>query len=254
MLLQISGWLVVIGSSSALVLLSFFFLLFLQNSRRKFQYEQEIQLIQANFQKTLLETQLEIQEQTFLQISQEIHDNIGQVLSLVRLNVNRLSTTGNEERIRQTDQLLGQAITDLRHLSHNLNSDYLKRSGLVEALSQLVSNLERTGKFATSFSCQSDLAALGAEASIILYRIVQEVVNNIIKHADATHLSLSLSEEASGTLITVTDNGKGFDTLAVRGGIGLKNILDRARMIGGQVDIQSGIGEGTTVRILVQRS
>jgi signal transduction histidine kinase len=134
----------------------FFFLLFLQNSRRKFQYEQELQLIQTRFEKTLLETQLEIQEQTFTQISQEIHDNIGQVLSLVRLNVNRFSVAVDEEKINQTDRLLGQAITDLRQLSHNLNSDYLQRAGLMEALAQLLNNLERTGKFTTKFSCYAD--------------------------------------------------------------------------------------------------
>jgi len=235
-------------------LLMFFFLLFLQNSRRRFQYKQDLQLIRTRFEKTLLETQLEIQEQTFTQISQEIHDNIGQVLSLVRLNVNRLSAAGNEESISQTDSLLGRAITDLRHLSHNLNSDYLKRSGLTEALAQLLNNLERTGKFTTSFACDTDTAHFADDSSIILYRIVQEVVNNIIKHADASHIAISISEDKTSTFITVADNGKGFDTTAVEGGIGLKNILSRVQMIGGSVDIKSAINKGTTVTININKA
>jgi signal transduction histidine kinase len=254
MLLQISGWFIVIGSASLLVLLSFFFLLFLQNSRRKFQYEQELQLIQTKFENTLLETQLEIQEQTFTQISQEIHDNIGQVLSLVRLNVKRLSSPENEESINQTDHLLGQAITDLRHLSHNLNSDYLQRAGLMEALSQLLSNLERTGKFSTKFSGYADEIKLRNDATIIIYRIVQEVINNIIKHADATHVSISVDENNGLLYIVVTDNGKGFDAAVVKGGIGLKNILSRAQMIGATVDIKSEVGSGTSVTITTKNN
>lgn len=254
MLLQISGWFIVIGSASLLVLLMFFFLLFLQNSRRRFQYKQDLQLIQTRFEKTLLETQLEIQEQTFTQISQEIHDNIGQVLSLVRLNVSRLSSAGNEESISQTDRLLGQAITDLRHLSHNLNSDYLKRSGLVEALAQLLNNLERTGKFTTSFTRDADAEHFTDDDSIILYRIVQEVINNIIKHADASRIAIDISDDKTSTFITVSDNGRGFDTTVVEGGIGLKNILSRAQMIGGSVDIKSVANQGTTVTITVNKT
>jgi len=254
MLLQISGWFIVIGSASLLVLLMFFFLLFLQNSRRRFQYKQDLQLIQTRFEKTLLETQLEIQEQTFTQISQEIHDNIGQVLSLVRLNVNRLSSAGNEESINQTDRLLGRAITDLRHLSHNLNSDYLKRSGLAEALAQLLNNLERTGKFTTSFSCHADAEHFTDDGSIILYRIVQEVINNIIKHADANHIAISISEDKTSTFITVADNGKGFDASVVKGGIGLKNILSRAQMIGASVNIKSAVNKGTTITVAVNKT
>jgi len=252
MLLQVSGWFVVIGSATLLVFFMFFFLLFLQNSRRKFQYEQELQLIQTRFEKTLLETQLEIQEQTFTQISQEIHDNIGQVLSLVRLNVNRFSVAVDEEKINQTDRLLGQAITDLRQLSHNLNSDYLQRAGLMEALAQLLNNLERTGKFTTKFSCYADGIHLKDDATIILYRIVQEIINNIIKHADANQISISVDENKGVLYIVVADNGKGFDTAVVKGGIGLKNILNRAQMIGATVDIKSKINTGTSVTIAVK--
>ncbi|HYK57547.1 MAG TPA: ATP-binding protein [Flavisolibacter sp.] len=234
-----------------IVLVVGFFVFIKKYQSRRLLHMQEKQALQARFQQELLQTQLEIQEQTFHQISQEIHDNIGQVLSLVRLNVNRLSSAGNEEKIVQTDRLLGQAITDLRQLSHNLNADYLQRTGLVEALAQLLTNLERTGKFTTSFSCSADVH-LKDEAIIILYRIVQETINNIIKHADASHVSISI-EEANGLLsIVVADNGKGFDTAVVKGGIGLTNMVNRARMIGASVDMKSEINTGTSVTITVK--
>lgn len=234
-----------------IVLVVGFFVFIKKYQSRRLLHMQEKQALQARFQQELLQTQLEIQEQTFNQISQEIHDNIGQVLSLVRLNVNRLSSPGNEEKIVQTDRLLGQAITDLRQLSHNLNADYLQRSGLVEALSQLLANLERTGKFTTSFSCSADVH-LKDDATIILYRIVQETINNIIKHADASHVSICMEEENGLLSIVVADNGKGFDTSVVKEGIGLTNMVNRARMIGASVDMKSGINNGTSVTITVK--
>lgn len=234
-----------------IVLVVGFFVFIKKYQSRKLLHLQEKQALQARFQQELLQTQLEIQEQTFHQISQEIHDNIGQVLSLVRLNVNRLSSAGNEEKIVQTDRLLGQAITDLRQLSHNLNADYLQRTGLVEALAQLLANLERTGKFTTSFSCSADVH-LKDDVIIILYRIVQETINNIIKHADASQVSICI-EEANGLLsIVVADNGKGFDTAVVKGGIGLTNMVNRARMIGASVDMKSELNAGTSVTITVK--
>ena len=234
-----------------IVLVVGFFVFIKKYQSRKLLHLQEKQALQARFQQELLQTQLEIQEQTFHQISQEIHDNIGQVLSLVRLNINTLSSAGHEEKISQTDRLLGQAITDLRQLSHNLNTGYLQRTGLVEALAQLLANLERTGKFTTSFSCSADVH-LKDDAIIILYRIVQETINNIIKHADASHVSISM-EEANGLLsIVVADNGKGFDTTVVKGGIGLTNMVNRARMIGASVEMKSQINGGTSVTITVK--
>ena len=210
---------------------------------------QELQSIRTKFEKTLLETQLEIQEQTFTQISQEIHDNIGQVLSLVRLNINRLDISHKEKELEETDKLLQQAITDLRQLSHNLNSDYIKREGLVKALEQLIANLERTGRFSTIFQSKIDVLPLSDDASIILYRIIQETINNIIRHAEARKVSLFISQQNNLVQITITDDGQGFDVNTIRNGIGLKNILNRAQVIGAAVDINSNIGEGTTITI-----
>lgn len=226
-----------------------FFVFIKKYQNRRFLHLQEKQALQARFQQELLQTQLEIQEQTFTQISQEIHDNIGQVLSLVRLNINRLSSAGNEERISQTDRLLGQAITDLRQLSHNLNADYLQRSGLAEALAQLLTNLERTGKYTTTFTCQADALHLKEDRLIIVYRMVQEIINNIIRHAEASRVSISIDENDGLLSIVVADNGKGFDTAVVKGGIGLENMVNRAQMIGAAIDMKSGINAGTAVTI-----
>ncbi|HSB91550.1 MAG TPA: histidine kinase, partial [Flavitalea sp.] len=133
----IPGWLLIIGTASILMILIFFFLLFMQFSKKRFEHMKEVFTLQEGFQRTLLQTQLEIQESTFTQISEEIHDNIGQMLSLVRINLNRLSSDSRQEKIDETDELLGKAIVDLRNLSHTLNTNFLLQAGLTSSLSKL---------------------------------------------------------------------------------------------------------------------
>ena len=103
----------------------------------------EVFTLQEGFERTLLQTQLEIQESTFTQISEEIHDNIGQMLSLVRINLNRISSDSSQQQIDETDELLGKAIVDLRNLSHTLNSNFMKNysSGFLSKRKKSISGL-----------------------------------------------------------------------------------------------------------------
>jgi signal transduction histidine kinase len=124
-------------------------LVFLRRQRKNRQEKEEMR---NRFERTLLKTQLEIQEQAFSYISQEIHDNIGQVLSLVRLNLNTLGNAPQmEQKVEQTDELLGKAIKDLRDLSHNLQNNRIHDIGIVESIRQLLASLEKTGQNRTSF-------------------------------------------------------------------------------------------------------
>jgi len=204
------------------------------------------------FEQTLLNTQLEIQEQTFNYISQEIHDNIGQILSLVRINLNVMSTKAPEISFEQTDELLGKAIRDLRLLSHNLNSNRIREIGIVEGLKSLLTQLDKTEKYKTFFEASSNvLSSLNNDATLILYRMVQEVLHNIIKHAAANEVSIQIQPDGTrADILTITDNGKGFNTDILQDnkiGIGLKNIFTRAKLINATVNIKSVEGNGTSV-------
>lgn len=248
---HLSAWFIIIGSASLLLILIFFFLLLLQYSRRKYEHLKEVYSIRKNYEQALLQAQLEIQEQTFSHISQEIHDNIGQVLSLVRLNINTLELH-SKEKIHTTDALLGKAISDLRALSHSLNTNFIKEAGFTEAVKQLVAHLQKTGRYQTVFAASEALFDISEEKGIILFRMVQEVINNIIHHANASHIHITLEESAEHMQICIADNGKGFDTAVLNGkeaGLGLRSITSRAAMIGATVDIRSIVDEGTTVTI-----
>jgi signal transduction histidine kinase len=239
---------VLIGSF--LLLIVFVFL------RRQRKNKQEKEEMRNRFEQTLLKTQLEIQEQAFTYISQEIHDNIGQILSLVRLNLNTFGEHVTEDKINQTDDLLGKAIKDLRDLSHNLQNNRIHSIGIIESIRQLLISLEKTGQFQTTFRTSDNFHILDANTDIILYRMIQEIINNIIKHAAANSIDIEITNENNITSVRISDNGVGFDTTLIskvsRPGIGLQNIINRAKMINTTVDVNSFPGRGTTITLHIK--
>lgn len=246
-----SGWFIVIGSASFLLLLIFFFLLFFQYSRRRINHANEVLQLKTAFDQTLMQSKLEIQEQTFQHISYEIHDNIGQVLSLVRLNINSLAPDKIAEKINETDALLEKAIDDLRHLSHSLNANRLKENGFVASVINLLESVAKTGRYQISISNQAEDAEVAEEHTIILYRVIQELLTNVIKHAKASQISLLLEGHTNLRKIVLTDNGVGFDPSIRSHGMGLSTIAARAKAIGADVRFESSVSEGTQVSIFL---
>ncbi len=243
---------IVVASVFFILIGSFLLLLVFVFLRRQRKNKEEKEEMKNRFEQTLLKTQLEIQEQAFAYMSQEIHDNIGQVLSLARLNLNTFGAIVTEEKINQTDDLLGKAIKDLRDLSHNLQNNRIHNIGIIESIRQLLASLEKTGQFETSFHTSDNFHILDANTDIILYWMTQEIINNIIKHASANTIDVEINSESDKSSIRISDNGIGFDTILLqeeRPGIGFQNIINRAKMINATVDVKSAPGSGTTITL-----
>jgi signal transduction histidine kinase len=217
--------------------------------KRKNKLLLERERMNIEFEQTLLKSTLEIQESTLNNISREIHDNIGQVLSLVRINLNTLQPPGEEEKIERMDELMGKAITDLRSLSHSLDADHIREIGWLSPVSRLLSDLQKTGKYATHLRHDENLPPLGTDKPIILFRMIQESINNIIRHAAADTIRVDVIKDMSGIRISIADNGKGFDTAGKAEGVGLQNLKSRSKLINATLSINSKTGEGTTVII-----
>lgn len=210
--------------------------------------------LSQQFEQTLFKSQLEIQEQTFRNISQEIHDNIGQVLSLAKLNLNTI--TPASDKIALTEELLGKAISDLRDLSKSLNAEKIGDVGLTNAVKQELSIIEKTTGLKTAFVLPELLqnGCISREKIIITFRIIQEVLHNIIKHAKAKNIVVSFLKKDEKTAIEIKDDGKGFlpdALLETQTGIGLKNMKARATQINADFVIHSIPGEGTTVMLTI---
>ncbi len=176
-----------------------------------------------------------------------IHDNIGQILSLVALNLNLLNSP-DIEKLNATTSLVEKAINDLRTLSKILNPERILKVGLKEALELELQHLEKSGRFMVNMYVDADFQEPNAEKTIILYRMSQEVLNNIIKHSEANHIDIKLSQIEDRCRIVISDNGKGFDTgLDYTNGIGLQNLHRRASMINTEVDVNSSPGNGSKI-------
>ncbi len=241
---------VIVASLVLVVMAGFILLTVVSFVKKKRDLLKEKAMLKANYEQTLLQTQLEIQEQTLRTISQEIHDNIGQVLSLAKLNLAAITGIDKgQERLTATRDLVSKAITDLRDLSKSLNADRIRDTGLVAAIQHELHQLEKTGQFTTSFTHEADITFLSDAQTVILFRIIQETLNNIMKHAEATHIAVAITSAKQQLMITINDNGKGFDRSAARHGLGLQNIINRAAVIQATATIDSVVNEGTTVTI-----
>jgi signal transduction histidine kinase len=210
--------------------------------------------MKSQFTQTLLQSQLEIQEQTLQQVSRELHDNLGQIASLIKINLNTLQLADlakATEKIEATKDLTRQLLADLKALSVNLGSDRLNQLGLVKALQAEVDNLNKTGAFTAQFTCTGNIPDIPDDPSIILYRMAQEILNNMVKHSGAPLIKLSVSFSENLFTLAFTDNGTGFDVAAKMesGGAGLKNLQNRAQLINATLTIDSQPGQGTHISI-----
>lgn len=246
------------GTSTLLLLgvLMISFLVLYRNRHRKLLRERE--QLRLSYERELLKSQLEIQEQTFRHISQEIHDNIGQMLSLAKLNLSTMDPAQQislEQKITDSKKLVSQAIYDLRNLSHGLNTDYVADLGLARAIEHELEMIRKSGDQETVFQTEGNAYRIDKQREVIIYRIVQETLNNILKHAASRKIIIHLHYSLEEITLTITDNGKGFDLTPLdidkSYGLGIKNMYNRARLMGARFQISSTLGEGTSVVVTV---
>ncbi|MBL7701449.1 MAG: sensor histidine kinase [Ferruginibacter sp.] len=243
---------VLIGFVCFVVLLAYLF------TTKKNKLLREKQLMQAQFKQELLQTQIEIQSQTLQTVSQEIHDNLGQVLSLIKLNLGAIAATetaANQTKLTNTKQLVSKAIGDLRELSQSLYGNKIAELGLVQAIDNELKILQNSGQFKTSLKITGNAFKLNPQKEIVVFRMMQESINNAIKHARAKNIEVGLKYEAASFTLSITDDGIGFDPADLKSstqtGMGLKSMKSRARLIGADFSVNSIPGQGATVSVSV---
>jgi len=218
----------------------------------------ERERLAVEFQKEILNAQMEIQEQTMQTIGADLHDNIGQLLSLTSLTLNSIELDNTEKARQKIDaviELNSKSIKEMRLLGKLLHGEQLIRLGLEEAIRHEVNWMERSGRYALEYNVYGEKPSeSNADKDLILFRITQEVLNNIIKHSQAKNISVKLRYMTPGVRLLVVDDGAGFNLAEMpeeQKGMGLKNIQKRAEIVGGEVFIQSQPGEGTCIDIFI---
>jgi two-component system, NarL family, sensor kinase len=230
---------------------------FLKNTLRK--AARNRQMTGSEMEAQLLKTQLELQEQTLQHISQEIHDNIGQALTFVKLNINTIDLYKVEEtqsKLAESKELITKAIQDLRHVTKSINTDFINEAGLAACIEFQLHFLEKTGLYTTRLHMAETWCKSQPHTELVLFRVIQELLNNIVKHAEASVIEIRLECHPDKLQITVSDNGKGFlqpVTMPADGnkGLGLGNMKKRIAIIQGSLHIDSIPGQGTTATIEV---
>jgi signal transduction histidine kinase len=224
--------------------------------RKQHRFSKDVETMRLNYDRELFKAQLEIQEQTFQYISQEIHDNVGQFLSLAKLNLNTLDFENKDvltEQVNRSTDLLTQALDDLRDLSKSLSSDLIKNVGLNKAIELQIGQLQKAGNYHVVFDVKGNYHYLDDQKEIILFRILQEAINNIVRHSFAREVIVLLSCIDNHVKLYIQDDGEGFDTSFLNNkkttSSGIRNMRKRARLINGDLEIESAPGMGTKITI-----
>jgi signal transduction histidine kinase len=227
-----------------LLLLSAVISLLFIYQRRQIRNQLDLKKMKDEFDLEILRSQLEMREQTLQKVSEEIHDNVGQVLSLANLNLSSVELDNSHrdrERIDRVMTLLSKAIGDLRNLSRTLDPENISSMRLADCVQFELDLLEKTGKYKTSLELKGVERPLNAQKQLLVYRIIQEAINNIIKHASATQVNAVMHYTEKGLSILISDNGSGFreagDT--AKNGAGLRNMKNRAKLVHGSLTIDS---------------
>ena len=219
--------------------------------------EEEIKRFKVIHEKKLLETQIETQEEILKNVSMEIHDNVSQILLLANVNLSLFQFAETPEQsfslIAESKRLISSAMEDLSELSRNIHSDRISEIGIDEAIRNELDWLSKKGAIKTNFFDDTDgkTITLPNETQLVLFRMHQEAIKNILKHAEAKTVSYLFESVPGGITLTIEDDGKGFEPETVKNGIGLRSLHSRAELIKGSIQIKSSVAEGTHICIFI---
>jgi two-component system, NarL family, sensor kinase len=230
-------------------------LFFVQKRQR--QFNNELLDIKAHHDLELYRAQSEIQEQTSLEIARELHDNVGQNLSLAKLSLSTLDLDKKDETIAsitEISDIIEISLYNLRLLTRFMNADIIRKGGLIKSINMQVDFIQRGGKFNASLEVTGEPKTLAATKEIFIFRIVQEAINNIIRHSKASELWISLEYTENFLVLQVRDNGSGFLLDEKISGpelvSGIYNMQRRAKIIEAEIEIDSQVGKGTCIKVI----
>ncbi len=229
--------------------------------RYKLKQEQKLQQELIKEETKRSKAIIETEENERQRLARELHDGVGQLLSATKLNLSSLENNKctPEEKLRLVNSMdiLDESIREIRNISHNMVPDILLKFGLKRAIEDFILRINQTKKLEIHFECNGfEENSLEDTDKLMLYRLIQESVNNTIKYAQATNMTIQLSADMNEISLLMEDNGKGFDIEEAKrkGGIGFKNMQLRTEYLKGKLEIDSSPKNGTTIIIEIPLS
>ena len=244
---------IVVCTLLIVLLISFVTYIVYRYQQKQNAYFKDLQELKVAHENEMLQSQVEIQEQTFENISREIHDNIGQKLTLAKLHLNTLNLNDAGKAANQLDDsvaMISEAINDLSDISRSMSSEIILNNGFIKGLEFEVAQLNKSSLYKIALTVNGEPVFLEAQKELILFRIVQEALNNIMKHAIASVIDISLHYNKELVELNIDDNGKGFiNGEDCRKGTGIANMKRRAEWLKGKCIVNSFPGIGTKIKI-----
>jgi signal transduction histidine kinase len=243
---------IIAGSSITIILLVFLVSFLFISHKRHNTYLQEKVFLEIQFRQEIFKTQLETHEATLHQISEELHDNIGQLLSSTKmlLGITEMNLDNTPDTLKTAEATLSKAIRDLRALSKSLNKEWLHQFNITDNLKAEVERINISRTIHAEYTTSTAYLPLQAEAQVMLFRIVQEALQNIIKHAHAQNIAIKTAFNDDHILATVEDDGIGIqqDDKSLSG-VGIMNMQHRTKLLGGTIVWNRLPEKGTQVLI-----
>lgn len=238
-----------IGTFAMVVLAGAVFFFFVSYQKRLLKKELEINIIKSRQQEEILKNTLLSQENERKRIAQDLHDEVGAMLSVVKLNVSlferKSDNLKSKELALETKSYLDDVILQVRRISRALMPPSLEKLGLAIAVEELVDWVNKSGMIKVDYWCSRIVRRLDTKKELAVFRIIQELLNNAIKHSNASNVSVKMRFSLSGFAVSISDNGKGFDAELVKTGLGLKSLESRTQILNAKMQINSAPGKGT---------
>lgn len=235
--------LLIISSSIVLfTLLTTVFILFYYFQKKKSEFLLDKIESELIFQSELVKSKIEIKEQTLTNVSRDLHDNIGQILSVALMEMNMmLEQKDNFSRCQlvETKQLISKSLNEIRILAKLINGDVTIDSNFIDAVSDDLERIQKFKNIECSLELEGEVVSLNNEHETIIYRILQESISNILKHSQSEVIDLKIKFINQICTIEISDKGRGFSVDSCKKGSGLLNMKTRAKLIGANLSIAS---------------
>lgn len=248
---------IAVGTVVMLLLVAAIILFLVFYQKKMIQEQVKRQKLELEYQKKMMTAELDSQESERRRVAGDLHDSIGAMLSAIRLG---LITIGRQipdpTSINDTKEMLDETIGSVRRISRDLMPSTLEKFGLGHALKELCERFQTTTQLTIHYHEHNEIKAIDAKGSLMIFRIVQELLNNAIKHAKASSISVTICS-ADTLKVIVEDDGIGFDfeekhsSKTIEKGLGLFNIDNRARLLGATIEFEKERKKGTSITLTV---
>lgn len=234
-----------------------FIVFFVYIQKRKNRFIREKEHIREELEKTYLTSQMEIQEHTLQYIGMELHDNLGQILSSIKIKLSMVMDQDGDPQggLAEVQDLISTSISEVRALSRTLNKDHFQNFGLIEAIEIDLKRYQRWAILDTHFTYHNESLLEHDKDHLILFRILQEFFSNTIRHAQAKNIWVEIKSDRKNLYIMARDDGVGIEDINWKNkGSGLLNMHNRAQMIGADIELISQVEKGTIIRLIYPHS